>query len=197
MTHRFVSNIVMLPLSPTRLIIDLWKGGGTPKEKGDRLRAWSCWLFVTELVGCALLVYINPEHRPLGTGLCAWLLLVYPWSRVNEISYAFYSDALDSKKTTDLTRQERIRMAMRSYFGLAFNFAVAYYFLPLEALFNEPHLSTFREALYYSGVTLATLGYGDIFPIRMVSRGLALYEVFSGILIIAVAIATYAGGTDA
>jgi hypothetical protein len=197
MTRCILKTIALLPFSPSRVIIDIWKCGGTPKQKGDKLRLWSFWLFVIELVACVLLAYVNPKHLLANTNLMAWLLLIYPWSRVNEISYAFYADALKSKKTTDLTRQERIRMSMRSYFGLAFNFAVAYYFLPVDGLFNDKHPSTFGEAFYFSGVTLATLGYGDIFPIHIVSRGLALYEVFAGILIIAVAIATYVGGADA
>lgn len=50
------------------------------------------------------------------------------------------------------------------------------------------------EAFYFSGVTLATLGYGDITPVHWVSRLLAVCEVFVGILIIAVAVASYIGG---
>ena len=196
MGKALISRIGMLLFSPSRLIVDVWKVGGTAKEKGDKLRTWSLWLFVIELGACVLLAYFDPKPRLLGAGFLAWVVLLYPWSRVNEISYAFYEDALDDTKTTDLKRHERILMAMRSYFGLAFNFAFAYHFLPRGSLFNGEHLSTFREAFYFSGVTLATLGYGDVYPIQTISRTLALYEVFAGILIIAVAIATYAGGPD-
>lgn len=84
-------------------------------------------------------------------------------------------------------------MAMRSYYGLAFNFAVIYHFAPLPDLFNQPPRDFF-DSFYFSGVTLATLGYGDITPIHLVSRIFTLYEVFTGILIIAVAIGTYVGG---
>jgi voltage-gated potassium channel len=84
-------------------------------------------------------------------------------------------------------------MAMRSYFGLAINFAILYYFIPVANLFNNA-FGNFLEAFYFGGVTLATLGYGDILPHHWLSRLLALYEVFTGILIIAVAIATYVGG---
>ena len=83
-------------------------------------------------------------------------------------------------------------MAMRSCFGLAFNFSLLFYFCPIDDLFKPP-LASFLDAFYFSGVTLATLGYGDILPSHPLSRLLALYEVFLGILIIAVAIATYIG----
>ena len=118
---------------------------------------------------------------------------MYAWSRVNEIAYAFYRDALSRTKSSDLTVTDRIRMAMRSYFGLAINFAILYYFIPVANLFNNS-FGNFLEAFYFSGVTLATLGYGDKLPRHWLSRLLALYEVFTGILIVAVAIATYVGG---
>jgi voltage-gated potassium channel Kch len=72
-----------------------------------------------------------------------------------------------------------------------------YYFLPSLFLFPTPADLFYRapvgffEAFYFSGVTLATLGYGDIAPIHLISRALALYEVALGIFLVVVAIATY------
>jgi len=121
------------------------------------------------------------------------LVLAYACSRINEIAYAFYNDALSLSKKSDIKITDRIRMAMRSYLGLLFNFSLLYYFMPVEELFNKT-IESYTEAFYFSGVTLATLGYGDIFPKHALSRLLALYEVIAGILIIAVAIAIYVGG---
>lgn len=135
---------------------------------------------------------------PTGLNFLGVVLVVYAWSRINEIAYAFYCDPLSQSKESNLTVNDRIRMAMRSYFGLGFNFAVLYYFLPITGLFRvgeQSHLGNFAESIYFSGVTLATLGYGDVVPTYWVSRLLALYEVFTGILIIAVAVATYVGRT--
>ncbi len=83
-------------------------------------------------------------------------------------------------------------MAMRSFLGLAFNFALLYYFVPVEKLFTRA-LTSFWEAFYFSGVTLATLGYGDIAPIHPISQFVALWQVGAGILLVAVSIAIYAG----
>ena len=44
-------------------------------------------------------------------------------------------------------------------------------------------------AIYYSFVTLATLGYGDVVPKTEVARGLAVFEAVGGQLYIAVTIA--------
>lgn len=48
---------------------------------------------------------------------------------------------------------------------------------------------TFPEFIYFSFVTLATLGYGDITPVTNQARSLALLETVSGTIYIAVLIA--------
>lgn len=45
------------------------------------------------------------------------------------------------------------------------------------------------DAMYFSFVTLATLGYGDLVPVSGVARGLAVVEAVSGQLFLAVMIA--------
>jgi len=45
------------------------------------------------------------------------------------------------------------------------------------------------DAIYFSFVTLATLGYGDLLPVSEVARGLAIVEAVSGQLFLAVMIA--------
>ncbi len=178
-------------LSPSRKIIDCWKQGDRV-HRGMVLRLWSLGLFYLEVVGCIVLT-LSLERPPSNTlTLLAMVPVFYAYSRINEIAYAFYKDPLSRTKSSDLGASDRIRMAMRSYFGLAFNFALLYYFVPIAGLFKES-LCNFLEAFYFSGVTLATLGYGDVLPHHPVSRLLALYEVFAGILLLAVAIATYVG----
>ena len=182
-------------LSPTRKIIDLWKRGDRA-HRGDALRRWSLWLFWLEFTA-AIVVALSYMGPPSTDFTYAGLVpLVWAWSRINEIVYAFYSDTLSPTKESDLTAIDRIRMSMRSYFGLAFNFALLYYFWPMADLFTKPIEGGFFESLYFSGVTLATLGYGDILPKHWFCRLLALSEVFAGILLIAIAIATYIGAVN-
>jgi hypothetical protein len=183
-------------LSPTRKFIDLWKVRGDSAHRGKALRRWSLWLFRVEVISCVAFILLVKGRQSTNIISIGSVLAFYALSRINEIAYAFYRDPLSQSKESDLTINDRIRMAMRSYFGLAFNFAVLYYFLPIAGLFKvgeQDHLSSFAESFYFSGVTLATLGYGDVLPIHWLSRLLALCEVFIGILIIAVAIATYVG----
>jgi Ion channel len=49
--------------------------------------------------------------------------------------------------------------------------------------------SSINSAIYFSFVTLATLGYGDIVPRTDVARGLAIVEAVGGQLFLAVMIA--------
>jgi hypothetical protein len=65
-------------------------------------------------------------------------LVVYGTPGLVEIAYAFYRDPLSQPKDSDLKANDRIVMAIRSYFGVAFNFAVLYYFLPIGGLFKGP-----------------------------------------------------------
>jgi hypothetical protein len=47
--------------------------------------------------------------------------------------------------------------------------------------------------VYYSFVTLATLGYGDILPMTSTARGLAVLEVLTGVLFMAILISRLVG----
>ena len=49
------------------------------------------------------------------------------------------------------------------------------------------------DAIYFSFVTLATLGYGDLLPVGEVARGLAVIEAVAGQLYLAVMIARLVG----
>jgi hypothetical protein len=49
------------------------------------------------------------------------------------------------------------------------------------------------SAIYYSFVTLATLGYGDFLPRTDVARGVATFEVIGGQLFLAVLVARLIG----
>jgi voltage-gated potassium channel Kch len=49
------------------------------------------------------------------------------------------------------------------------------------------------DGIYFSFVTLATLGYGDVVPVNEVARGLAVIEAIAGQLFLAVMIARLVG----
>ena len=54
---------------------------------------------------------------------------------------------------------------------------------------GDPTAFELPTAIYFSFVTLATLGYGDVIPRTEVARGLVIFEAVAGQLYIAVTIA--------
>jgi hypothetical protein len=100
---------------------------------------------------------------------------------------------------------ERIAASLSLYlvFGLIFSllFALADKMLPGSFHFPtgrapESEATTFYHLLYFSYVTLATLGYGDITPLNGAARGLAILEAMTGqlylVLVVARLVSLYA-----
>ena len=189
---------IALIVSPSRQIAKCLK----EKHYGDNLAAflstWNrCWIVGTLLV-CLLLVAIT-SFREMNS---LWLripLFYIAFSRWMEIVWAFYNDGFDRLANrgpdSTLSRLDRIRMAILNYVELSMHFAIAYYFVPVSNMF-EPPLNGFFDALYFSGVTITTLGYGDIAPLHMLSRLMVILEVFSGLLIVLFALAIYISWND-
>jgi len=76
-------------------------------------------------------------------------------------------------------------------------YRVIYYLNPSAFDFTlantNSFLGAFRELLYFSYVTLTTLGYGDTIPISPHARVFALFEAISGVLFVGILIARLAG----
>jgi hypothetical protein len=52
------------------------------------------------------------------------------------------------------------------------------------------------DFIYYSFVTLATLGYGEILPISTQARSLVILEIITGVLYLAILIALFLKRVD-
>ncbi len=91
----------------------------------------------------------------------------------------------------------RIQGATAAYLLIAMSFALAYFLLeflsPGSFRFSDGHISldsqSWRVFYYYSVITLATVGYGDITPIHPVARNLAMAEALIGQLYPAILLA--------
>ncbi len=80
-------------------------------------------------------------------------------------------------------------------FGLIFGFIYMLIAIVLpdsfiinERLYTEQHHYEFKY-LYYSFITLCTIGYGDITPVSQIAQSIAMLEAITGILFPAVLIA--------
>lgn len=63
-------------------------------------------------------------------------------------------------------------------------FALVYWILP-EGAWNEEHpVNGFGDGLYFSVVTITTLGFGDIYPVSLLARIFVCLEVILGVFIV-------------
>jgi hypothetical protein len=87
----------------------------------------------------------------------------------------------------------RIQGAIAVYLLFGLGWAHAYHIaaalVPGSFNYSYGELSTVQDWAYYSYVTLTTLGYGDIVPVRPIARNLAITEALTGQLYLAVMLA--------
>jgi hypothetical protein len=87
-----------------------------------------------------------------------------------------------------LSKARVLSYAAASYFLTIYAFAIAFtlvqqqakVFTPDKAAFGES-LNSLVDALYFSIITIATVGYGDITPKTQVARILVSFEVLAGV----------------
>ena len=88
----------------------------------------------------------------------------------------------------------RFRGAIAAYLLIGYIFALVFVMVENSApgafhgMTTDTRDHLFRDAVYFSFVTLATLGYGDITPASEVARSLAIIEAIVGQLFIAILI---------
>lgn len=141
--------------------------------------------------------YPIDKYRLVYSILIAIYIWLLPLSRCNEIFYAFIRDAMDKvghkEAHSTLSFQKRIELSLYSYVELLINFAIIYYILPSCWFKGDTPFSTIIDSIYFSGVTITTLGYGDYFPSYWIPKLLVVYEVFCGFILLIVSFAIYAG----
>jgi hypothetical protein len=89
--------------------------------------------------------------------------------------------------------RERIFAALDAYLLAGLLFGVSYYTLdrvwPSSFGGTTPGMLELPRAIYFSFVTIATLGYGDVVPASPPAQGLAIVEGVSGQMYLAVLVA--------
>ncbi|MBF4436194.1 two pore domain potassium channel family protein [Vibrio anguillarum] len=190
-------------LSPTYFFADYKKSkyGSENKNISPLIKKFnSIYLLIASLIALGLFFYPPTDVYKSELGdtffwLAMFIVWVYPLSRANEIIYAFYRDAIEKlngePSRSDLKYGERIQLAVKSYIELIINFSSIYMLLP--PCYFDDKINSYIDALYFSGVTITTLGYGDISPSHAFPQFLSVYEVLCGFTLIVVSFAVYTG----
>lgn len=122
----------------------------------------------------------------------SWIFL---FSRTVEIFIAFLGDAIEKlnfeKPRSDLKFGDRLKLSFNSYLELIINFATLCFLVPNWFYKDCYEFYSILEALYFSGVTITTLGYGDISPSNTVLQLLSVFQVIAGFSLIVVSFAVY------
>ncbi len=184
-----------------------------PFVKGDIGAFVFSILFSLILISSVLTAGDNPRVRLLGLSLMAiavgsrWAYFLVGGLILNEIAYLFGTLTLALVSlllflalfTTKEVSSRTIWQAISAY--LLLGLAWASFYASIEALvpgsfrdsvFPDVAMS-FSTMIYFSFVTLATLGYGDILPTTQEARGLIIIEVLMGVLYMAILISRLVG----
>lgn len=127
------------------------------------------------------LLSILPAITILNSGLKTLRLLrMFRAMRVFRAFKLFrYSTSI--KMIVDVLKKSKVSLIAVSVF------AIAYILVSALVIFNvEPKsFDNFYEAIYWATVSLTTVGYGDLFPISITGRTVAMISSFFGIAIVA------------
>jgi len=121
----------------------------------------------------------------------------YLFSRAVEICKAFLEDAIEKlngdEPTSDLKFGDRLYLSLKSYLELIINFGTIYFLVPACFFKGKSGYDfvSILESIYFSGVTITTLGYGDISPSNFVLQFVTVFQVLVGFSLIVVAFAIY------
>ena len=136
-------------------------------------------IIVAWLAQSVMAWFDHPEVAALILGF--WTLIGFS-AAATALSFAMRARQVDS---------EHIYAALSAYLLVGVFFGLFYWVLEEIApgTFNAGPGFSRMSAIYFSFVTLATLGYGDIVPRSDVARGLAILEGVGGQLFLAVLVA--------
>ncbi len=189
----------------TLWISDAYKAQATStRDRGKRVMCLNKWYFIITLIisGMSVIINISPSLE----GLKKIILVatpLYAMSRCNEVFIAFVRDVFDKlnrakRDKNGLEYFERIQLALRSYVELIVHYGVLYYLIDTNTLFyhlGQPGfkrpITSFFDAIYFSVITIVSIGYGDIYPTHPITQALVMYEVMNGMLLLVVSFTVY------
>lgn len=81
----------------------------------------------------------------------------------------------------DLSKNKGLRVGLQYFAGLVVYFLLITLLIEVESDSNQSALTNYGNAIWYSLVTLTTVGYGDIFPATLYGRAIGLIFILSSL----------------
>lgn len=141
--------------------------------------------------------YDHEYYQYINYAYCFFFGYLIFFSRAFEVFKAFLDDAVEKlnhvPSSSALGYGDRLRLAFNSYIELLIGMGVLYYILPSSLFKGGEHVifTNILQAIYFSGVTMTTVGYGDITPAHMLTQGLVIFQVFCGLTLALVSFTVY------
>ena len=162
----------------------------------ERLPTLSRWLFATMAVGAASFALPEQNLSPQAQGVALFaamsLISLFVVIAVHDVVLVVVDVAIVFESVA--ARLDRLLMPMLAFltfYGLLIVVFACLYRIadlttpaPQFALHGEPYRVRFVDALYYSTVTIATVGFGDLSPTTFLTRALTGMEIVCGILML-------------
>lgn len=178
-----------LKSSAFTIIFTLLLGAAVMTIRGRR------WLKVVALLPFAASVASRTAFMLTGEGWLGSLAYVFATMTLAWVTIFLFFSLFETKKVTSTTLWEAVSV----YILIGLTWASVYAIVEMvdPGSFEDTSLPgaamTFPTLIYYSFVTLATLGYGDIVPMTQEARGLVIMEVLTGVLYMAMLISRLVG----
>jgi len=153
-------------------------------------RASARWPAAAILLAIALTRFLAAEEAVAAASLVAWGLVAL-LAAASALAFALRGREVGS---------EQVYAALSAYVLAGFCFALLYWALDhfspgsmLAGAGTTPGTASVATMVYFSFVTMASLGYGDVLPASDIARGLAVIEVIGGQLYLAALVARLVG----
>ena len=169
------------------------------KGRSSLIKKLNLIYLLVAIISCTLISivqYISEGHEKIYFNpffVVFWCIVLF--SRVHEIFCAFLLDAFDTLnnrvKSSSLSNASRLELSLRSYIELILNFSLFYYIVPESFWKDCESVGGISESIYFSGVTITTLGYGDITPINPLVQIVTVYEVLCGFTLLIISFSMY------
>lgn len=178
-----------LASSAFTIIFTLLLGAAAMTIRGGR------WLKVVALLSFAASIASQVMFMLTGEGWLESLSYIFATTTLAWVTIFLFRSLFQTKEVTSTTLWEAVSVYILIGLTWASVFAIVETTAP--GSFEDTSLPgagmTFPTLIYYSFVTLATLGYGDIVPMTQEARGLVIMEVLTGVLYMAILISRLVG----